>query len=119
MRNFPHPYGADSSGRTASPTLDEHVRQMIELVLFTAPGERPNRPDFGSGVMQLVFAPLSEELVSATEYRVQGALQQWLGDVVQFESVTVTTDESTLTVTVQYVLRQNQERQIAAFSREV
>lgn len=119
MRNFFHPYTIDASGRTGNADVNAHVKQMIEAVLFTAPGERPNRPDFGSGVMQLVFAPLSEDLVAATEYRVQAALQQWLGDVVQFESVTVASEDSVLSVTVQYVLRQNQDRQIATFSREV
>ena len=49
-------------------------------MLFTAPGERVNRPDFGSGLLQLVFAPNSDELAGATQFLVQGALQQWLGD---------------------------------------
>ena len=68
---------------------DDHIRDLIEQVLFTAPGERVNRPTFGSGLMQLVFAPNSDELATATQFLVQGALQQWLGDVVQVEAVAV------------------------------
>jgi phage baseplate assembly protein W len=62
---------------------DDHIRDLIEQVLFTSPGERVNRPDFGSGLMQLVFAPNSDELATATQFMVQGALQQWR-QVAQF-----------------------------------
>jgi len=92
---------------------------MIEQVLFTSPGERVNRPDFGTGVMQLVFAPNSPELAAATEFTIQGALQQWLGDVIKVEAVNVESQESTLRITVQYVIRRNQQRAVAQFSREV
>ena len=69
------------------PTSDDHIRDLIEQVLFTAPGERVNRPNFGSGLLQLVFAPNSDELAAATQFLVQGALQQWLGDLIQVEGV--------------------------------
>ena len=58
---------------------------MIEQVLFTMPGERVNRPDFGSGVMQLVFAPASDEMATAAEFLVRGNLQQWLGGFLESE----------------------------------
>ena len=81
------PYHFDGRGRTATTTDDDHVRDMIEQVLFTIPGERVNRPDFGSGLLQLTFAPLSDELASATQFLVQGSLQQWLGDIIAVEQV--------------------------------
>ena len=84
-----------------------------------APGERVNRPDFGTGVMQLVFAPNSQELATATEFTIQGALQQWLGDRIQVEAVQVESEDSTLRITVQYILRRTQQRSVAQFSREV
>ena len=56
---------------------------MIEQMLFTNPGERVNRPDFGSGLMQLVFAPNSPELAAALEFTLQAALDRWLGDVIE------------------------------------
>lgn len=114
-----YPFHFDGQGRTASTDQDDHIRDLIEQVLFTTPGERVNRPTFGSGLMQLVFAPNSNELATATQFLVQGALQQWLGDLIQVEAVQVESHDSTLTVTVQYMTRRNQQRQEAQFSREV
>ena len=113
------PYQTDHRGRSAAATDEEHIRHMIEQVLFTAPGERVNRPDFGTGLMQLVFGPNSPEAASAVEFMVQGALQQWLGDVIQVENIQVESIESTLRVEVNYRLRRNQEQRVAQFSREV
>ena len=112
-----YPYHIDASGRTARATSDDHIRDLIEAVLFTAPGERVNRPTFGSGLMQLVFAPNSTELASATQFLVQGALQQWLGDLIEVEQVKVDAEEATLSVTVAYVIRKSQQRQVAQFSK--
>ena len=112
-----HPFHIDASGRTAGSDDADHLRDLIEQVLFTAPGERINRPSFGSGLMQLVFAPASGELATATEFLVQGALQQWLADLIQVEAVSVTTDDSRLVVAVQYIVRRTQTRETARFER--
>lgn len=114
-----YPFRIDGRGRTASTDQDDHIRDLVEQVLFTTPGERVNRPDFGSGLMQLVFAPTSDELATATQFLVQGALQQWLGDLIQVEAVEVESEEATLRVTVQYTILRNQERKIAEFKRGV
>lgn len=114
-----HPFHIDGRGRTAGVDEDGHIRDLIEQVLFTAPGERVNRPTFGSGLHQLVFAPNSDELATATQYLVQGALQQWLGDRIVVEAVEVQSHETTITVTVQYIVRRNQQRQRAQFARGV
>ena len=119
MMQIDYPFRIDGRGRTASTDHDAHIRDLIEQVLFTAPGERVNRPTFGSGLMQLVFAPSSDELATATQFLVQGALQQWLSDLIQVEDVQVESEEATLNVTVQYIVRRNQQRQVARFSREV
>lgn len=111
------PYRFDLAGRTAAADLDRHVRDLIEQVLFTAPGERVNRPTFGSGVMQLVFAPNSEELAATTQYLVQGALQQWLGDRIEVDQVVVHAVESTLEVTVVYTVRVTRQQQSVRFAR--
>lgn len=115
--NVDFPYNYDGRGHTADAATDDHIRDLIEQVLFTSPGERVNRPTFGCGLMQLVFAPNSDELAAATQYLVQGALQQWLGDLIQVEDVAVETDDSALRVTVQYVVRRTQERTLAQFAR--
>jgi phage baseplate assembly protein W len=114
-----YPYQVDGRGRTAETYSEEHIRDLIEQVLFTSPGERVNRSTFGSGLMQLVFAPNSDALATATQQLVQGALQQWLGDLIQVESVEVANVDSTLRVNIAYVIRQNQQRQNAQFSRAV
>lgn len=113
------PYQFDIRNRTADASEDEHIRDMIEQVLFTAPGERVNRPSFGSGLLQLVFAPNSDALAGAVQLTVQAALQQWLGDLIQVDSVAVEARDSTLSVTVVYVIRMTQQRRTAQFSREV
>lgn len=119
MMQIDYPFRIDGRGRTASTDQDAHIRDLIEQVLFTAPGERVNRPDFGSGLLQLVFAPSSDEQATATQFLVQGALQQWLGDLIQVEAVEVLSEDSTLNVTVQYIVRRNQQRQVAQFTRGV
>jgi phage baseplate assembly protein W len=119
MMQIDYPFHIDSRGRTAGTDQDNHIRDLIEQVLFTAPGERVNRPDFGSGLMQLVFAPNSDELATAIQFMVQGALQQWLGDLIQVEAVQVESEEARLRVTVQYVVRRNQQRHVAQFMKGV
>ncbi|WP_328959521.1 GPW/gp25 family protein [Kitasatospora purpeofusca] len=98
------PYTVDARGRTATTDHADHVRDMVEQVLFTTPGERVNRPDFGCGLLDLVFAQNGPELAAAVEMTAQAALQRWLGDLLTVESLTVRPDESTLVVTVNYVL---------------
>ncbi|MEJ8810768.1 MULTISPECIES: GPW/gp25 family protein [Variovorax] len=112
-----YPYGFDAQGRTAQASGDDHIRDLIEQVLFTAPGERVNRPTFGTGLAQLLFAPTSPELATATQFLVQGALQQWLGDLIKFTGVQVESVDSTVTVTVQYVVLATQQRMSAEFTR--
>ena len=112
-----YPYGFDAQGRTAQAAGDDHIRDLIEQVLFTAPGERVNRPTFGTGLAQLLFAPTSPELATATQFLVQGALQQWLGDLIKFTGVQVESVDSAVTVTVQYVVLATQQRMSAEFTR--
>jgi uncharacterized protein len=114
-----YPWHVDGRGRTASTNNADHLRDLIEQVLFTSPGERVNRPTFGSNLFQLVFAPNSDELATATQFLVQGALQQWLGELIQVEAVEVRNVDATLHVAVQYVVRRSQQRQVAQFQRAV
>jgi len=110
------PFAFDRSGRTASAAdQDRHIRDLIELVLLTAPGERVNRPTFGTGTGALVFAPNSDTLAIAQQKLIQAGLQQWLSDLVQVQSVIVENDDATLLVTVQYRVIQTQRAQAAQF----
>jgi phage baseplate assembly protein W len=119
MNNIDFPYHFDTRGHTAATSLDDHIRDLIEQVLFTSPGERVNRPNFGSGLLQLVFAANSDALAAATQLTVQGALQQWLGDLIEVEAVGVERDGAYLQVSLSYLIRRHQERQIAQFSHRV
>jgi phage baseplate assembly protein W len=117
--NIAFPFQFSTRGRTAEVDDERHIRDLIEQLLFTLPGERVNRPDLGSGLMQLVFSANSPELAAATQFQVQGALQQWLGDLIYVEAVEATSVEATLTVTVRYVIRRTQQRTSAQFQRGV
>lgn len=119
MMQVDYPFRFDGRGRSASTAQDDHIRDLIEQVLFTAPGERVNRPTFGSGVLKLVFEPNSATLGAATQLAVQGALQQWLGDLILVEAVQVESQDATVQVSVQYVVRRTQERQAAQFQKAV
>jgi len=102
---FDFPFHVDGRGRSAETFDDDHIRDMIFQVLFTNPGERVNRPDFGCGVKQLVFMPNSDALATATQFLVQGSLQRWLDPVIQVDSVDVEAEEAELRVTVVYTKR--------------
>jgi phage baseplate assembly protein W len=115
MANIDFSYHFDSRGRTAATDDAAHLRDLIYQVLFTSPGERVMRPDFGSGLLQLVFAPNSDVLAATTQFLVQGALQQWLGDLIVVEAVSVEAEDSTLRVTVQYVIRRTAIQETQTF----
>src|SRR6266853_43191 len=109
--NLAYPYCFDARGQTADSADALHIRDLIEQVLFASPGERVMRPDFGSGVAQLVFAPNSVELASATQMLIQGALQQWLGELITVMGVSVEADDAILSVTVRYGIRRTDQLQ--------
>lgn len=117
--NIAYPFAIDRRGRTAAATDDDHVRDMIELVLFTAPGERVNRPSFGSGIMELVFAPNNPTLATALQMSVQAALQQWLGDWIELGSVEIASEDSRLLVDISYTVRKTREQRVVRLEREV
>jgi phage baseplate assembly protein W len=110
------PYHVDGRGRTAETDDAEHIRDLIEQVLFTAPGERVMRPDFGSGLLALVFEPNSAVLAATTQMLVQGALQQHLGNLIAVESVEVVAVDSTFSVNVRYSLRRNGTVRLDSFA---
>lgn len=113
------PLQFDARGQTATVPTDAHIRDMIEQLVFTNHGERVNRPDFGSGLQQLIFAPNSPELATALQFNMQASLQRWLGDVINVVNLEVESRESTLRILVQYVVRGTNESQTAVFTRTV
>lgn len=112
---FDWPYQIDGRGRTGETSEDDHIRDLIYEVLFTNPGERVNRPDFGCGIGQLVFMPNSDTLAAATQFLVQGSLTRWLDSVIAVRGVEVTADDATLTVRVSYAKRSTGEERDEGF----
>jgi hypothetical protein len=111
------PYGFDGRGRTAETDVEAHVRDLIEQLLLTAPGERVNRPTFGTGALQLVFAPNSDALAAALRLSIQAGLQEWLGDIVEVTDIEVDNSDSTLRLEVRYVIRRTGETRTATIAR--
>jgi phage baseplate assembly protein W len=99
------PFHADRRGRTAHARPAEHVHDLIEQLLFTSPGERVMRPDFGCGLLDLGFAPGSPELLSTLELSVQAALQRWLGDLVEVVALDIEGGDAVVRVHLSYVVR--------------
>src|SRR5262245_45019299 len=116
--NVDYPLQFDGRGRSAEADEVAYVLDLIEQILFTTPGERVNRPDFGCGITQMVFAPNSDTLAATGQFLIKGALQRWLGDVIAVEGVEVQALDSTLSVTIQYVVRRTDERRMDSFTRE-
>lgn len=115
--NIDYPFHFDGRGRTASTDDDDHICDMIEQFLFTSAGERVNRPDFGSGLLKMVFEPNSPELAAVLRHTVQAGLQRWLGDLIEVRDLAVSADDSTLKVSVQYMVRRSGEVQTGVFQR--
>jgi phage baseplate assembly protein W len=97
-----HPLRVTSRGQTATADDAAYLRGLVEAVLFTRAGERVNRPEFGSGIDQLVFAPSGDELAHTTQALVHGALQRHLGDLLAVEEVAVEAVDAMLRVTIVY-----------------
>lgn len=117
--NIDFPFHLDSRGRTALTDDSDHIRDMIEQLIFTGPGERVNRPDFGSGVLQLVFAPNSPELAATVQVTLQAAVQRWLGDVIELRDLEVEAMDSSLSIVMKYTIRRTNEEQTQTFTRTV
>ncbi len=107
--NIDFPYHFDTRGRTASIDDAGHIRDMVEQLLFTNPGERVNRPDFGSGILQLVFAPNSPEIAAALQFTMQAALDRFLGDLIEVRRLDVISEDAKLTVDLSYAIRRTGE----------
>jgi phage baseplate assembly protein W len=115
--NVDVPYHFDGRGRTAEAPDDKHIVDLIEQLVLTAPGERVNRPSFGSGALQLVFAPNGDALAAATQLSLQAALQEWLGDLIEVTEVVVENDDATLRLEIRFVVRRTGETRVATVAR--
>ncbi len=111
-----YPFAIDGRGRTRTTDRGDHIRDMIYLVLFTRPGERVNRPDFGCGLAGLIFEPNSQTQAVNTQFLVKTSLQRWLSDAINVEEVSVELREESLSITINYVRLDNGQRQSDQFT---
>lgn len=112
-------YRADGTGRTA--TTDDRarrIRNLIEAVLFTAPGERVNRPEFGSGVYEMLFDSNSDALATAADFLIRSSIQRHLSDLVVIDTLTVQRNEGELKIILSYAIVGEDERRTDTFSKE-
>lgn len=117
--NVVFPYNFDKRGRTGQADNKTHIKNLIEQVLFTAPGERVMRPNFGSGVRELVFAPGNDSLVATVQSTLQAALQQHLGDRIIVQSTEVQYNEGVLQIEVVYQPIHQQELQTVVINQRL
>jgi phage baseplate assembly protein W len=116
VRTLDYPYRFSGLGRTAVTDRDGHIRDLIEQVLFTAPGERVMRPDFGAGLLALVFEPNSSTLAAATQMLVQSSLQLHLSHLIAVQAVDVINDDATLRIEVSYIVLLDRSLHQASFT---
>lgn len=116
--NIAYPLTINHTGLLGAASLEEHIEQMMEQVLFTLPGERVNRPDFGIGLASLVFSATTTEVISAMQLLIQAALQQWLGYLIQVQAVQVGSDEATLNILISYQIKSTQQQKVAQFTSQ-
>lgn len=117
--NIDYPFHIDGRGRSAECSDDDHIRDLIEQFLFTNPGERVNRPDFGSGLQQMIFAPNSPELASALQFTMQAGLNRWMSDLIELRGLDVQINDSELRITLNYVVRRTNEASTTQLVRSI
>jgi phage baseplate assembly protein W len=109
-RGLRFPFAVKASGIGPGDSRDDEIRGKIIQVLFTARGERVNQPEFGCGLLNLVFDPNNEILATATEFTIGQAITRWLRDEIVVDAVDLQSHEETLTVEVSYRKRSDLER---------
>jgi len=109
---FEYPFALDAGLNSLAVQTDyaEHVEQLMKQVLFTNPGERINRPDFGCGIRRMVFSPNSQESASLAQVTIYQALQKWLGSLIKVEEVKIKALEEVLEIRIGYLLKIRRER---------
>ena len=110
------PFRIGGQGGAALTDADDHVRDMVEQVLFTNPGERVNLPEFGCGLRDLVFAGNDEVLRATVQFLITQNLNRWLGEMLTVEQVSVQNEDEVLLIEIIYSLKRTLERQRLSLS---
>jgi uncharacterized protein len=115
FKSFPFNYNI--YGHVEDAGIDKHIRDMMEQILFTIPGERVNRPDFGCGVQNMVFGSTLPEVMSVKQTGIQSQLQRYLGHLIKLQEVKVTTEESRVDILIRYIVYADQSEHTKVFTR--
>jgi Bacteriophage baseplate protein W len=97
----------DASGRIAMVSHEREIEEAMRLVLATAPGERPMRPEFGCAIHDLVFAPINDRTAGRIQYEVSACLDRWEPriEVVGVDVTVDAEDVGVLYIDVRYSIR--------------
>jgi phage baseplate assembly protein W len=107
---FPVAINAALREVSQEPDYGRYIEQLMKQVLLTSPGERINRPDFGCGLRQMIFAPLADVTETLTKITVLESLERWLGDLIAVDNVGVKATDESLMVSITYRILARQER---------
>ncbi len=99
-----YPYRFASDGMTARTSRADHMRDLIEQLLFTRQGERLGRPTLGCGLPDLLFGPLNEDIATAARMTIQVALQEFLARQIESQALNVRVDGSALLIDLVYCI---------------
>ena len=112
IRSIAYPIAIDQGLGTLLEETDysTHVRQMMLQVLFTNPGERIDRPEFGCGLRRMIFAPNSIASANLLKVLITQSLNKYLGTLITLQTVDVQAVDSTLSVSISYILKATMDK---------
>ncbi|MEO9821191.1 MAG: GPW/gp25 family protein [Paracoccaceae bacterium] len=105
--DYPYRFAAD--GMTARTDRADHIRDLIEQLLFTRQGERLGRPTLGCGLPDLLFGPLNDDIATAARMTIQVALQEFLSRQIEVKALDVYVDGSALLINLTYIILNTKE----------
>lgn len=114
-----YPFHVGKEGSIAVADADKHLRDGIEQVLFTNPGERVNLPEFGCGIRNFIFAGNSDILAATMQFTVMQSLERWMGNVITVDQVNVRSIDETLYIDIVFTKKETQERMKVVFSENI
>jgi uncharacterized protein len=112
------PFSVAPTGRTRTPTAEERISELLEMLLYTIPGERVMRPDLGTPVTELLFEGVTDALSVALRVAIHGALTQYLAGIVDVREVDVTTEDSTIDIAIAFAAFGEAESKTIVFRRD-
>jgi phage baseplate assembly protein W len=116
-RGWAFPLRTDSTGGIALVSREKEIEEAIRLILGTAPGERPMRPEFGCRINEYVFASADGGTANAIAAEVKHALRRW-EPRIDVQDVTGTFDareSTTLYIDIRYAIRRTNDRRNLVF----